>query len=199
MAWTVTLNGNTYTDDSFAGYNYSDTVTGFPGALSDFMYHSRDILRASSSTTINLSTVSETDTVAITVEVYKFFEVGQTIKLHSSATPADSLAGIISLYDYVTGDLEFVVSKVDGTASYSNWVVALGFSVIQESMAIEVGYAQEWAIQPEDVPVTIAAGGDGVTTFSSLHWAAKGGGGGGGGGTSDINYATLAKFGAVKW
>lgn len=34
-------------------------------------------------------------------------------------------------------------------------------------------YSSNWAINPEDTPVSIAAGGDGSTTFSSLHWAAK--------------------------
>ncbi len=35
------------------------------------------------------------------------------------------------------------------------------------------GYASEWAITPEDTPVSVAAGGDGVNDFSALHWAAK--------------------------
>jgi hypothetical protein len=38
---------------------------------------------------------------------------------------------------------------------------------------LQVGYAEEWAIQPEDVPVSVAAGGDGVTEFSAFHWAQK--------------------------
>jgi hypothetical protein len=37
----------------------------------------------------------------------------------------------------------------------------------------DVGYAEEWAIKAEDSPVSVAAGGDGSTTFSALHWAAK--------------------------
>lgn len=36
-----------------------------------------------------------------------------------------------------------------------------------------VDWAEEWAINPEDDPVSVAAGGDDSTTFSSLHWAAK--------------------------
>ena len=34
-------------------------------------------------------------------------------------------------------------------------------------------YAEEWAINPEDDPVSVAAGGDDSTTFSAYHWAAK--------------------------
>jgi hypothetical protein len=39
--------------------------------------------------------------------------------------------------------------------------------------ALQVEWAEEWAQNPEDVPVSSAAGGDGATTFSALHWAAK--------------------------
>ena len=39
--------------------------------------------------------------------------------------------------------------------------------------ADEAGYSQDWAITPEDTLVPVAAGGDGVTDYSSLHWAAK--------------------------
>ena len=39
--------------------------------------------------------------------------------------------------------------------------------------AAEANHAEEWAINPEDDPVSVAAGGDDSTTFSSLHWAAK--------------------------
>lgn len=34
-------------------------------------------------------------------------------------------------------------------------------------------YAQEWATQIEDTLISVAAGGDGSTDYSSLHWAAK--------------------------
>ena len=39
--------------------------------------------------------------------------------------------------------------------------------------ATEVTYAQEWATQLEDVLISVAAGGDGVSDYSALHWAAK--------------------------
>jgi len=34
--------------------------------------------------------------------------------------------------------------------------------------------AESWAIEPEDTPVSVANGGDGTSTYSALHWAAKG-------------------------
>lgn len=42
----------------------------------------------------------------------------------------------------------------------------------QVSLAdIRVDWAEEWATNPHNVPVSTAAGGDGATTFSALHWA----------------------------
>ncbi|MCP4340892.1 MAG: hypothetical protein GY799_18880 [Desulfobulbaceae bacterium] len=37
----------------------------------------------------------------------------------------------------------------------------------------DVTYAAEWAVKAEDSLISVAAGGDGVTDYSSLHWAAK--------------------------
>lgn len=37
----------------------------------------------------------------------------------------------------------------------------------------QVGYAEEWAIKAEDNLVSVAAGGDGATEYSALHWSAK--------------------------
>ncbi len=39
--------------------------------------------------------------------------------------------------------------------------------------ALQVTYAEEWAIRAEDDPIPISAGGDGVTDFSAFHWAQK--------------------------
>lgn len=41
------------------------------------------------------------------------------------------------------------------------------------SLGNYVDYAREWAINPEDDAVSIEAGGNGVDTFSSYHWAQK--------------------------
>jgi hypothetical protein len=41
------------------------------------------------------------------------------------------------------------------------------------TLAATVGYAEEWANKAEDSLVTVAAGGNGTTEYSALHWAAK--------------------------
>jgi len=37
----------------------------------------------------------------------------------------------------------------------------------------DAGYAEEWAVKAEDTLVSVAAGGDGATEYSSYHWAQK--------------------------
>jgi hypothetical protein len=39
--------------------------------------------------------------------------------------------------------------------------------------ALQVMWAEEWAIRAEDDPIPVAAGGDGVSDFSAFHWAQK--------------------------
>jgi len=55
-----------------------------------------------------------------------------------------------------------------------------------------VGYAEEWANKAEDSLVSTAAGGDGSTEYSSLHWAAKSSASASAASTSASNASTSA-------
>ncbi len=201
MAFTVTLNGNTYTEASFDEYAYSNENTGLAAALQDTVKHTRDALKSPSSTNINLSTLVVSNVLSILVAVDKYFEVDQTVLIYSSQVSTDFVYGRVTSYTASTGALSLIIKEVGGAATHSNWVVVLGlgkFSQQVEDDAIaaaasasaaassasaaaiaETGagdaqaYAEEWAIAPEDTAVSSAAGGNGTTTFSSLHWAAK--------------------------
>ena len=88
-----------------------------------------------------------------------------------------TVAGIAANVTTVAG-ISADVTTVAGMESNIATVVA-NITDIQNAAAnaaiavANAGYAAEWAIQVEDTPVSVAAGGDGVTDFSSLHWAAK--------------------------
>ncbi len=56
-------------------------------------------------------------------------------------------------------------AKAEGSASAAAGSVT--------DAANEVTYAAEWATKPEDSLISVAAGGDGSTDFSALHWSAK--------------------------
>lgn len=47
--------------------------------------------------------------------------------------------------------------------------------IVDPNSLIHMQGAKQWSSNPEDTPVPPAYGGDGMTTFSALHWAAKAG------------------------
>jgi hypothetical protein len=55
-----------------------------------------------------------------------------------------------------------------------------------------VTWASEWATQPVGVPVSVAAGGDGVSDYSALHWASSSAADAGFAATSESNAADSA-------
>jgi len=73
--------------------------------------------------------------------------------------------------DIGTSDIAFTQNVLLNAAQLEQLVVeAEGFANEAEGHA---NAAEDWAIRPENDPVPISSGGDGSTTFSSLHWAKK--------------------------
>lgn len=67
-----------------------------------------------------------------------------------------------------------LAAKNAAQASASSASISAANALASETnLGLEVEYAEEWAQKAEDVPVSVDAGGDGATDFSSLHWAAK--------------------------
>lgn len=61
-------------------------------------------------------------------------------------------------------------SETNAATSESNAATSETNAATSESNSADnVDYAEEWAINPEDTAVSVAAGGDGSTTFSALH------------------------------
>jgi len=109
------------------------------------------------------------------------------------AAIADELVALAAIIDKLVA-LSPLTGEIAALGALSSEIAALGaitadistaaantgdISTVADNIATilqavdAVGYAMEWAIKPEDVPVSIEAGGDGSTTFSALHWAAK--------------------------
>jgi hypothetical protein len=91
------------------------------------------------------------------------------VDAETSATEsaASAVAALASEANAATSEANAATSAGNAATSESNAATSYA-----NTLALD-GYAEEWAINPEDSPVSIAAGGDGVTTFSSLHHAAK--------------------------
>ncbi len=76
--------------------------------------------------------------------------------------------------DIVSGsiyEMRFTGSVFQLTSSAPFFVAVAAASAADSAQSADS--AEQWAIRAEDDPVPIANGGDGSTTFSSLHWSAK--------------------------
>ena len=107
------------------------------------------------------------------------------LSLTQVASAYESTQAINANYSLIEAAFENTLS-LDGTAPNvmaanldMNGYAILNASILNVendsgvSVADGVSWAQEWAINAEDTPVSVAASGNGTTDFSSLHWAAK--------------------------
>ncbi|WP_421930033.1 hypothetical protein [Nitratireductor rhodophyticola] len=123
--------------------------------------------------------------------------IADIIRLGDSATNIDTVAGSIAQVNAVgsnIGDVQTVATiaaSVENVASIST-EIQIAASIQNEIVDVAniapivpdiPGYAaaavdaknaaEDWATRPEDDPVPESSGGDGATTYSALHWAAK--------------------------
>lgn len=70
----------------------------------------------------------------------------------------------------------------------NRWQLIGASAAVISSANDRVDWAQEWAIKAEDSLISVTAGGNGTTDYSSLHWAAK---------SADSAIAALASEGAA--
>lgn len=103
----------------------------------------------------------------------------------ASAAAASEANAATSESNASTSESNASTSETNSSNSESNAATsASNASTSEANSLLAVGYAEEWATTPEDTPVSVAAGGNGVSDFSALHWAAKSAASGGGAGTA---------------
>lgn len=98
---------------------------------------------------------------------------GTATNAASTATGAATTAGnhataALNSANAASGSASAAAGSVTAASGFAN--AAAGSA---DEAALEVEHAKEWATSPQDVPVSVEAGGDGVSTFSALHWAAE--------------------------
>lgn len=92
---------------------------------------------------------------------------------HPSPVVADSTGTFPAIFLNTVNDYKFILKDQSGITIATVDDIPVGGQIDAGSLADAVTYAEEWAINPEDDPVSVAAGGDDATTFSALHWAKK--------------------------
>ena len=96
---------------------------------------------------------------------------------HTNTGAATLAVDAIGAVNFVNWDGDpFTGGEIISGRLYSVRYDATGTRFVLEATldaALQVEWAEEWAQQLEDIPVSVAAGGDGVTDFSAYHWAQK--------------------------
>jgi hypothetical protein len=88
-----------------------------------------------------------------------------------TATEPNHAATLQQLNDATTGNAQ---NASDAQAAQQAAEAARDTSVAASNTAVlAANGVTEWAVKPEDSPVSVAAGGNNSTDFSALHWAAK--------------------------
>ena len=97
MAFSVTINGRTYTLADFEGTNYVD---GFPDALEDFVTQAGNIYTTTSTSSVAIGAGSKTFTVA---DSGKPYIVGTPLRIADVAAPSTNwIDGIVTSYSGTT-------------------------------------------------------------------------------------------------
>lgn len=112
--------------------NFDSRADAFLGALPDFATEA-NALAASLN---NISTTSESSTEltisaieqTLTVEADKSYEVGQSVKIASTADGSKWMIGDVQSYNSTTGELVVDVQATQSTGTFSAWTVTLSFN-----------------------------------------------------------------------
>lgn len=121
-AWSVTINGNTYTEDDLNGNAYADPDTGLPAILRDTVQHVAGIFQASSSTSLTIGGGAKTLSVA---PKDRPFTVGGAVRIEAIGAEANFMDAVVTAYSSATDTLSVEVTSAGGAGTYSNWRVRI--------------------------------------------------------------------------
>ena len=125
-------------------------------AAGDWVVLSYNNAAFGNSTSITETTIATAGQTVFPISTFEYIPGAGALQVH--------INGLLTTDFTETSGTEFTL----GTgATLNDEVVVVGD--IGKSFAA----AETWAINPEDTPIPSAAGGDGATTYSALHWAAK--------------------------
>lgn len=140
---SVVINGNTYSDNSAAGTRnldngghrewflplVSDVVTVSGQAQTSATSAAASAVTAVSAPGTNATSTSAltigTGSKSLTIQAGKALVLGMSVKIASTASPTNWMAGDITAYNSTTGALTVSVSTIQGSGSFSAWTVSL--------------------------------------------------------------------------
>lgn len=141
-------------------------------------YNKRDIMRDPANYNVYWATEAYTSGATVAADV-----AGGKLDLIldannagvSAAAAAASAAAALASENAAAADAILTAADVVSTNADAASTAADAVSTAADAVATaaDVTYADEWATKAEDSLISVAAGGDGSTDYSALHWAAK--------------------------
>jgi hypothetical protein len=179
MSFSVTLNGNTYTDANFNGNNYALPSTGLPALMQDFVQHGANLLQAVSTNSLTPGLGA----ISITISLNRPYLVGFTLRLQRIADSSCFLQGPITAYTAATGAVTINVTSfstgASGSGAFSDWIIyGLGLQgptgpagSVSTGGTVSgtlnyAGAAENWTIASLSAASTLAIGAAGANVVS---------------------------------
>lgn len=168
----IVTNESLSTDVTIGVQAATDWATGTAYAVNNTVYHDDALYRC---LVAHTSGTFATDLAADKWEAIADFSELTTDAAASASAAATSATTASNKADAAASSATTASTKADEAAASATTAStkASEASTSATAAADSAGDAEQWAIRPEDSPVPIADGGDGATTFSALHWAAK--------------------------
>ena len=98
--------------------------------------------------------------------------IDATARLITITTSGPAIGPTVASFDTATATAVAAAATATTQAGLAS-TAKTNAETAETNAESQVTYAEEWAQNPEDDPVSVAAGGDDSTTYSALHWAAK--------------------------
>jgi hypothetical protein len=75
-----------------------------------------------------------TGSKSLTIETGKQFQIGQTVRIANTATPANFMDGQVTAYNSGTGALTVLVASVGGSGTFTAWVISIIPAALDRSL-----------------------------------------------------------------
>jgi len=117
------------TDPSTFAARAQDWVVWQADELYPFITDTSAILGLSTTSTSATSNTVGTGAKTFVTQTGKGFAAGQSVVIARTSAPATQMRGVVTSYDTGTGSLGFTSQAFDGTGTFTDWTITLGFAI----------------------------------------------------------------------
>lgn len=176
--------------------NFSTRADDFLAALPTFATEANDLAAAlnnisTTSTSVTSNTIG-TGSKAFTVEAGKSYFPGQSVTIARTSDTDNRMFAVVDSYDSGTGALVVTSQAFEGSGTFTDWTITLGFNGIVSNAQL-ADDAKFGRLLNRRI-ITASETGTAYTTGATKALVRICGGGGGGGGVQGVNPGTVVGY-----